>query len=184
MATFHLHLHDARLVCLAIAYHLGRPGSETDATTLRRHSLGLGPVLDVLEPQLDSAAAESAVVELDLSAYQLTRLGAALHGTVNELKQYGMAEGRSAVPGFAEAFARLFPLAAAEGADGNGAGALDLVADAVGLRRRLDTAVREAEAQVEAARAAALEVAAQATAGGWWGRLRGRVAGLLRSGGE
>ena len=171
MATFQLHLPDARLVALAIHYHLGRPGSETDAATLQRHSLGLGPVLEALEPRLD-APEESAVVPVDLTAYQLTRLGAALHGTVNELKQFGMADRRSAVPGFAEAFGRLFP-DAAEGLD-----ALDLVPEAVGLRRRFADAVREAEAEVEAAREAA-EAEAERQRRGRWGRLRERLGGLF-----
>lgn len=176
MATFHLHLPDARLVALAIHYHLGRPGSETDAATLQRHSLGLGPVLDALEPQLDRAT-ESGPIEVELSAYQVTRLGAALHGTVNELKQFGMADGRSAVPGFAEAFGRLFP----EAAEGEALDALDLVPDAVGLRRRLDASVREAEAEVEAAREAAAAEAERQRRGPWR-RLRERLGGLFGRG--
>lgn len=173
MATFHLHLPDARLVALAVHYHLGRPGSETDAATLQRHSLGLGPVLEALDPQLEGPE-EREIIAVDLTAYQLTRLGAALHGTVNELKQFGMADGRSAVPGFAEAFGRLFPDAAA----GEALDALDLVADAVGLRRRFADAVREAEAEVEAAReAAAAEARRQRR--GRWGRLRERLGGLF-----
>ena len=63
-----------------------------------------------------------------------------------------MSEGRSVVPGFAGAFARLFPDHAAE--EG---GALDLASQGVMLRRRLDAAVREAAAQLEAARAAEAE---------------------------
>ena len=180
MATFHLHLPDARVVALAITYHLGRPGSETDAVTLQRHSLGLGPVLEALGPQLGAAAGESEVVELELSAYQVTRLGAALHGTVNELKQFGMADGRSAVPGFAEAFGRLFPDATGSEL---GAGALDLVPHAVGLRRRLAAAVREAETEVEAAHEAVRVEAARQQRGrlAW---LRGRIARLFGSRGQ
>ena len=180
MAIFHLHPRDARLVALAVAYHLGRPGSETDAATLRPHSLGLGPVREALEPRLDAAEGDAAVVEIELSAYQVTRLGAALHGTVNELKQFGMAGGRSAVPGFAEAFARLFP---AEAAGGDAGAALDLVPDAVGLRRRLADAVREAEAEVEAARAAQLAEAGRERRAGWLARLRGRLRGAFGRGG-
>ena len=176
MATFHLHLHDAHLVALAITYHLGRPGSETDAATLQRHSLGLGPVLEALDPQLDGRARELESVEVELSAYQVTRLGAALHGTVNELKQFGMAGGRSAVPGFAEAFARHFP----EAGDGGAVDAMDLVPAAVGLRRRFDAAIREAEAEVEAAREAALAEAERAQRGALR-RLLGRLAGWFRA---
>lgn len=179
MATFQLHLHDARLVALAITYHLGRPGSETDAATLQRHSLGLGPVLEVLDPQLDGHAEEPGSVEVEFSAYQVTRLGAALHGTVNELKQFGMAGGRSAVPGFAEAFARHFP----EAAEGGPVDAMDLVPDAVGLRRRFDAAIREAEAEVEAAREAALAEAERSQRGALR-RLLGGLAGWFRSSGR
>ena len=167
MATFHLQPGDARLVSLAVVYHLGRPGSETDPDTLQPHQLGLGPVRDALEAQrhllgdgADAADAAEAAhpIALELSPYQLSRLGTALHGTVNELKQFGMAGGRSAVPGFAVAFARLFPAVpgdAEPGGDaGPGAAALDVVAEAVMLRRRLDAAVRAAEQEVASAREA------------------------------
>ena len=152
MTTIRLQPDDARLAALAVVYHLGRPGSELDAATLQRHELGLGPLQPALEEQL-----RLAVTTIDLTAYQLSRLGEALHGTVNELKQYEMSEGRSVVPGFAQAFARLFPDHAAE--EG---GALDLAAQGVMLRRRLDAAVREAAAQVEAARAAEAQSARSA----------------------
>ena len=147
MTTIRLQPDDARLAALAVVYHLGRPGSELDAATLQRHEFGLGPLQPEIEEQLGYA-----VTSIDVTAYQLSRLGEALHGTVNELKQYELSEGRSVVPGFAEAFARLFPDHAAE--EG---GALDLASQAVMLRRRLDAAVREAAAQVEAARAAEAE---------------------------
>ena len=166
MTTIRLQPDDARLAALAVVYHLGRPGSEIDAATLQRHELGLGPLQPVIEEQLGLA-----VTTLDVTAYQLSRLGEALHGTVNELKQYEMSEGRSVVPGFAKAFARLFPDHAAE--EG---GALDLASQAVMLRRRLDAAVREAAAQVEAARAAEAERARSGDAAsgkrrGLWRRL-------------
>ncbi len=156
MATLDLQPQDARLVYLAIVYHLGRPGSETDAATIQRHDLGLGPVREPLEGQLEQARAT-----LDLSPYQLARLGEALHGTVNELKQHELSGGRSVVPGFAEALHRLFP----ETADG-GVGALDVARDAVMLRRRLDAAVKEAEAQVAAAREGAAQ--AERVKRPWW----------------
>ena len=178
MATFHLQPSDARLVYLAVVYHLGRPGSETDPATLRPHELGLGPLRDALaaqlEPPRDGAPPTAKVVALELSPYQLTRLGTALHGTVNELKQFEMAGGRSAVPGFAAAFARLFPAAT------SGPAALDLVPAAVMLRRRLDAAVREAEQQVAAAREAQAPAAAAAGGPPLWRRLARRAARLWR----
>ena len=141
MYTLTLDSGDLRLVYLATIYHLGRPGSEIDAVTLEPHSLGLGPLREVLEPQLADATAE-----IDVSDYQLARLGQALHGIVNELKQFEMAQGRSAVPGFSEAMERFSPGIANE----SGA-SLDLVQQAIMLRRRLDAAVRDAEVAVEAA---------------------------------
>lgn len=133
---------DGRIVYLAMTYHLGRPGSETDALTLERHRLGLGPARETLEPQL-----RRAVAEIELSEYQLSRLGEALLGIVNELKQHEIAGGRSAVPGFAETVRRLFP-----GTEEEPGAALDLARQALMLRRRLDGAVREADAAVEAER--------------------------------
>ena len=142
MPTLSFQNPDGRLVYLAMVYHLGRPGSEIDAATMERHQFGLGPAREALEPLL-----ELAVVEIDLSEYQLSRLGEALLGTVNELKQYEIAQGRSTVPGFVEALQRLFP----DVPDEPGA-ALDLAGKAVMLRRRLDAEVRAADAAVQEAR--------------------------------
>lgn len=161
---------EARLACLAVACHLGRPGAETDADTLRPRADGLAPLPGLLEPRLGAAAGFA----VELSAGQLERLGAAAQATVNELKQYGMAGGRSAVPGFAEAFARLYPEAA-----GGGAGALDLVPDAVLLRRRLAAAAREAAAEEGARESPAAEAPPRGR--GWRGRLRALVRRARRS---
>lgn len=163
---------EARLACLAVACHLGRPGAETDADTLRPRADGLAPLPGLLEPRLGAAAGFA----VELSAGQLERLGAAAQATVNELKQYGMAGGRSAIPGFAEAFARLYPEAAA----GGGAGALDLVPDAVLLRRRLAAAAREAAAAEEGARESPAAEAPR-RGRGWRGRLRALVRRARRS---
>ena len=198
MAAFHLQPSDARLVSLALVYHLGRPGSETDPATLQPHDLGLAAVRDALDPQLEAlreGTLESPeppespeVVALELSPYQVTRLGVALHGVVNELKQFGMAGGRSAVPGFADAFARLHAEAGADAESGGpahdplapdltalGPIALDLVPDAVMLRRRLDDAVREAERQVAAARASQAQTGAATGHAPLWRRLLQRL---------
>lgn len=169
MAMLTLGDDDPRIVALAITYHLGRPGSETDASTLRRHELGLGPVQMALTPQLTRAQ-----VTLELTPYQLHRLDEALLGLTNELKQYELAGRRSAVPHLADDIARLFP-ALATAADGErDDSALDLVTHVVLLRRRLSTAVAEANATLEAERAAA-EEAARATTQPWWRRLLRRA---------
>jgi len=158
MVTTQFQNRDARIVYLATVYHLGRPGSETDAITLERHNLGLGPVREAIEPQL-----ETAVVTLELSEYQLHRLGEALLGLVNELKQFELAGGRSAVPGFTNALSRAFPEVTAE----DPGTALDLVGHAMILRRRLDSAVRDASEAVRAAREQDARTAAEARRP-WW----------------
>ncbi|MSQ30172.1 MAG: hypothetical protein EXR68_06780 [Dehalococcoidia bacterium] len=158
---------DARIVALAVAYHLGRPGSETDPDTLRRHDLGLGPVQAALAPQAGRAQAT-----LALTPYQLHRLGEALLGLINELKQYELAQRRSAVPAFEATLTRLFP-ALAPDASGEDS-ALDLVTHVVLLRRRLAAAVAEAAVALAAERAAATE-SARAGRPHWWQRWRARL---------
>jgi hypothetical protein len=164
MAILTLGEQDARIVALAVTYHLGRPGSETDPDTLLRHDLGLGPLRAILEPQIGRAQ-----VTFEVTPYQLHRLDESLLGLTNELKQYELAERRSAVPGFEEAIARLFPaLAATDDADEEDS-ALDLVTHVVLLRRRLGTAVAEAKATLAAERAAA-EAAARVAREPRWRR--------------
>ena len=143
MPVLSLQNQDARIVYLATVYHLGRPGSETDAVTLERHDLGLASVRETMEQQIDLAA-----VELELSDYQLGRVGEALLGVINELKQYELAGGRTAVPGFGEAMARAFP----EVSPQEPGSALDIVGQAMMLRRRLDAAVGAANESVREAR--------------------------------
>ena len=180
MPAILLHQQDARIVYLATVYHLGRPGSEAEAATIDPSGTGLGELREALELHIagaenGGAAADANSLEVNLSAYQLARLGTALHGTVNELKQFGLAEGRSAVPGFADAVALAFPDASdLEPGDA----ALEVVPDAVMLRRRLDAAVRNAESEVEAARIARAEQQREARRPRWR-RWLGRVRGWL-----
>ena len=144
---------DARIVALAITYHLGRPGSETDPTTLLHHDLGLTPVGRALDPQL--AMAE---VRLELTPYQVHRLDEALLGVVNELKQYDMSHRRSVVPNFETAIGLLFPELTPEHEGSEDVpGPLDLVGRVVMLRRRLAPVALEAKADIEAQQAAAAE---------------------------
>lgn len=160
---------EARLIYVATVYHLGRPGSEVDATTLERHEYGLEPLHAALAAHVASGGhtAGHARVDVEVSAFQLRRLGEALLGLVNELKQMDIAGGRSAVPGLPEALAQV---TRAEGrtADGGAPSALDLVAEVMALRRRLAGALAAAESelarQVEAAQAE------QHHARPWWRR--------------
>ena len=134
MPPLSLNSDATRLIALAVVYHLGRPGSELDPTTLQRHEIGLGPLQQTIEDHLPNTE-----MSLEISSYQLSRLGEALHGTINELKQYELSEGRSVIPGFAEAIVRLFPAHVNEQG-----GTLDLASQAVLLRRQLSKAISEA----------------------------------------
>ena len=170
MPTLELPNDDARIVALAVRYHLARPGSETDSTTLQRRDDGLLSVDGALVPQLGNA-----LVRLDLTAYQLHRLDEGLLGVTNELKAYEMARRRSAVPGFAETLAALYPSLAPDAATDDDASAeqedaLDLVERVVALRRRLATAVAEARATLERDRERAALAAAEARRAQrpWW----------------
>jgi hypothetical protein len=161
MPVLQLANEDARILALAITYHLGRPGSETDPDTLQRHDLGLASVSTALASRVAQAR-----VELEVTPYQLHRIDEALLGATNELKQYEMAQRRSSVPGFAQTLARLFPELDARAARDESTSALDLVERVVMLRRRLSSTVREAEAALAAEREAA--VARERTAPRWW----------------
>ena len=141
MTTLQFRSEDARIVYLATIFHLGRPGSETDPNTLQRHDLGLRAIHDYLVPRLNQA-----VVEVEASPYQVVRLGEALLGCANELKQFSLAQGRSMVPRFAETVRELYP----ETAEQPGA-AMDLVQHPVMLRNRMQQAVNDAQAQIQAA---------------------------------
>lgn len=157
MTLLQLRSEDARVVYLATVYHLGRPGSETDPDTLQRHDYGLRSVHDSLREQL-----ENAVAELDVTPYQLVRIGEALLGTTNELKQYGIANGYSMVPGFADTLHALYP----ETVD-DPAAAMDLVQHPVMLHNRMAQAIEDAERQVEQDRETQ-EQQRREQGGSWW----------------
>jgi hypothetical protein len=172
MPTLELPNDDARIVALAVRYHLARPGSETDRATLQRRDDGLRSVDAALVPQLANA-----LVRLELTPYQLHRLDEGLLGVTNELKAYEMASRRSAVPGFADTLAALYPSlapsAASEGSDdatGEEEDALDLVERVVALRRRLASAVADARAAMEREREQAALAATEAKRAQrpWW----------------
>ncbi|MBT5773761.1 MAG: hypothetical protein HOH95_05220 [Dehalococcoidia bacterium] len=156
MTTLQLQNNDARIAYLAVVYHLGRPGSEIDPESLGVHRAALQPLLEVLRPQL-----EQAVVTVEANAGQVQRIGQALSGVSNELRQYGLS-GSSMVAGFSETVVGFWPEVAAD----QGAAA-DLVQFAVMLRRRLESEITSAVAEL-AADAAAVEAERQARRGAWW----------------
>lgn len=141
MTTLQFRNEDARIVYLATIFHLGRPGSEIDPATLQRHDLGLQSIHDYVIPRLNQA-----VVEVEASPYQIVRLGEALLGCGNELKQFALAEGRSMVPRFADSVREMFPETAEEPS-----AAMDLVQLPVMLRNRMAQAVQDAQAEIDRA---------------------------------
>jgi hypothetical protein len=113
VATLQLRQADAKLVFLAIAYHLGRPGSELDPITKQTVAHGLAELAAALQPQL-----RLAVATITLRPNQAPRLLSAMLGSITELKAYAMlgagsiASGtghRSTVPGFDSSLRHLFP---------------------------------------------------------------------------
>jgi hypothetical protein len=147
--------HEARLAFLAVIYHLGRPGSEIDRDTLTVMQHGLAEVVPRLEEQINDSSAR-----VELSAYQLSRLGEAMLGAINELKTYPMLDAmsggsgrpRSAAAGFDEAMRRLFPPSAL---DANYA--TRLAEDMLMLWRRMESAVSQAETAMDTERRRAQE---------------------------
>ncbi len=134
----------ARLVFLALTYHLARPGSELDPETKMPVQHGLAEVSSALEPQL-----RQAVASITLSAHQLERLGTAVLGAINELKVYPMLEPRppeegggrrTTVPGFDPTLRHLFPEV-----EGDADAATALIEPLMTLKRRLDGALRQAD---------------------------------------
>lgn len=106
-----LQQEDARLVFLAVAYHLARPGSELDPITKQPVEHGLAEVAAGLQPQLARASAS-----ISVNRDQAKRLLSGMLGTISELKSYpmlGVRAGpdgrRSSVPGFDRNLTHLFP---------------------------------------------------------------------------
>jgi hypothetical protein len=136
MPAYQLQQLDARLTYLAIAYHLGRPGSELEADAKSATQHGLREVALQLEPQL-----EGEIASIELDDEQRTKLLNAMSGSINELKAYplmppdgGRRHGTSRA--FEDTLRRLFPEVADEPDD-----AVQLAAHLLALRRRLETSV-------------------------------------------
>ena len=156
MTLLQFRSEDARIVYLATIYHLARPGAEARAVSSDAGGQGLQAIYDEVLPRLNQA-----VVEIEASAQQILGLNEALLGVATELKQFGIANGRTMVPRFADALHEMFP----ETRDDPGI-ALDLVQHPVMLRGRLAYAIEQAQREVAAAEVAAEE--AQRSRKKWW----------------
>jgi hypothetical protein len=143
--------HQARIVALAIAYHLSRPGSELDPDTLSDYRHGLRELQSVIDAQVESEAAT-----LELMPLQAVLLSTALSSVVSELKMYSVFDTmsgasrrpRSTARGFDDRLRSLFPEIA-----GDAEYASQLAEDVTMLRRELPSA-RAREVIAEEKRAA------------------------------
>jgi hypothetical protein len=156
-----LRQEDANLVFLAVAYHLGRPGSELDPITKLPVEHGLADVARDLQPQL-----RMAVSEISLDEAQLKRLQSGMLGSISELKTYPLLQlrldpdgtgRRSSVPGFDRTLVHLFPEIEDDVEE-----SLSIAERMLLLKRRLDERI--------AAEPPAPESAPESTKGrkGWW----------------
>jgi hypothetical protein len=136
---------DARLVFLAVAYHLGRPGSELDPLTKLPVDHGLAEVAAGLQPQLSRNEAS-----ISLRQGQAKRLLSGMLGTITELKAYPMLtlrgpdSRRSTVPGFDRSLTHLFP-----DVEEDANAAVDVAESMLMLRRRLEAELAELLAEPE-----------------------------------
>ena len=104
--------HQARLVALAISYHLSRPGAELNPDTLADYEHGLAELLPVIDGQLEQDTAA-----IEVGSLQAVLLATAMSSVISELKMYSvfdtMSEGsrrpRSTAPGFDGRLGTLFP---------------------------------------------------------------------------
>src|SRR3990172_121932 len=136
MTRFALRLpnHQARLVALAVAYHLARPGAEIDPDTLSEYAHGLAEVLPEIDAQLEGGS-----VALELTPLQTVLLSGAFSAVISELKMYSTLDTmagasrrpRSTAPGFDDRLRTLFPEVA-----GDAAYASRLAGDMTMLRRQ------------------------------------------------
>ena len=137
MTRFSLRLpqRQARMVALAVAYHLARPGSELDRETMQAYEHGLAELPAALEPQLEAETAT-----LELSPLQVTLLATAMSSVLSELKMYSVFDTmagesdrpRSTAHGFDERLRGLFPEIAADPTVAD-----DLAGEMTMLRREL-----------------------------------------------
>jgi hypothetical protein len=164
MTTFTVRLaqHQARLVALAVGYHLARPGSEIDRDSMREYEHGLSEVLPVIDGQIEEEAAT-----VDLNPVQAVLLSTAFSSVLSELKMYSLFDSmagdsrrpRSTASGFDDRLRWLFPEIA-----GDPGYAMVLAEDMAMLRR--DLPFGRAREVLDEHRRAAEE--ARRKRGKWW----------------
>ena len=119
MTAFRIKLpqHQAKLVALAVGYHLARPGSELDPDTMSQYKHGLAELVPIVEAQLEEREAT-----FDLNPLQGMLLSTAFSSTLSELKMYSVFDRmagdsrrpRSTAAGFDDRLRTLFPAIAGD----------------------------------------------------------------------
>ncbi len=159
MTRFGLRLsnHHARLLALAVSYHLSRPGAELNPDTMRDYEHGLAELLPVIDGQLDVETAE-----IEVTPLQAVLLSTAMSSVISELKMYsvfdtmssGSTRPRSTAPGFDDRLRTLFPEVAGDPSHaGLLAEHLTLLRREVPSGRAREIITEEREAALAAARA-------------------------------
>jgi len=153
MTTFTIRLprHQARLVALAVGYHLSRPGAEIDSDSMREYTHGLAELLPLIDAQIEADAAA-----LDLNPTQAVLLSTAFSAVLSELKMYSLSDSMAAVD---DRLRWLFPEIA-----GDPAYAMVLAEDLTMLRREVPS--QRAREVLAEQRSAAAE--AKKRRGKWW----------------
>ena len=126
---------DIKFAHLATIYSLGSPGNSGEEIERIKE------IRDLLKNDIDKAT--STIV---FSNTDIIKLGAALNGVINELKQFAIGNGRSMVPGFSQTVQALFPETKT-----NPGFAMDLIESPVKLKQRLSININDAHQEIEQA---------------------------------
>ncbi|MAQ58649.1 MAG: hypothetical protein CL718_05310 [Chloroflexi bacterium] len=126
---------DIKFAYLATIYSLGSPGNTQEEVSRIRE------IRDLLKNDINKATST-----ISFSNSEIIKLGAALNGVINELKQFAISNGRSMVPEFGNAVQVLFPETKLEPGI-----ALDLIESPVKLKQQMSVTISEALQATESA---------------------------------
>jgi len=127
---------DIKFAHLATLYSLGSPGNSGEEIERIKE------IRDLLKNDIDKATSTITVSNTDI-----IKLGTALNGVINELKQFAIGNGRSMVPGFSQTVQALFPETKT-----NPGFAMDLIESPVKLKQRLSLNISDAHQEAEQAK--------------------------------
>jgi hypothetical protein len=126
---------DIKFAHLATVYSLGLPGNSAEEIERMKE------IRDLLKNDINKATST-----IPLSNADIIKLGAALNGVINELKQFAIGDGRSMVPEFSQTVQALFPETKTSPSF-----AMDLIESPVKLKQRLSININDAYQAIEQA---------------------------------